>query len=222
MRGIPRATNVNSGRGRDPSERPLSDSRRAWRAMCTVACGPHSSKKGSMLRQPLFGRSTVLKPAQRGAMVDPSSRLGDRSHSGIGNVRACARFGRQSGGILPGCASVPASASLRDFPTSRQGCTAGPTYGCERLLDEPQHLSDPPDGAKIWRLVLAIIGQAAAVATGEDPARRIQENNPAAAVPAIGVRLTLKPRSASAKCARRPLDQDALRYDRSVLSWPTP
>ena len=104
MRGIPRATNVNSGRGRDPSERPLSDSRRAWRAMCTVACGPHSSKKGSMLRQPLFGRSTVLKPAQRGAMVDPSSRLGDRSHSGIGNVRACARFGRQSGGILPGCA----------------------------------------------------------------------------------------------------------------------
>jgi hypothetical protein len=40
-------------------------------------------------------------------------------------------------------------------------------------------------------------------------------------VEGIGVSLTPKPRSASAKCARRPLDQDALRYDRSVLSWPT-
>jgi hypothetical protein len=43
-------------------------------------------------------------------------------------------------------------------------------------------LAGPPDPAKEWRLVLAIIGQAAAVATHENPARGIRESNPAAAV----------------------------------------
>jgi hypothetical protein len=95
----------------------------------------------------------------------------------------------------------------------------GETEACAQTHPD---LPDPPDGAQVRCLVLAIIGQAAAVATHENPARGIQESNPAAAVPAIGVSLTPKPRSASAKCARRPIDQNALRYRRSVLSWPTP
>ena len=95
---------------------------------------------------------------------------------------------------------------------------------CYALTTSQAHLDFSRRGNPSFahRFLLASIDQAAAVATGEDPARRIQESNPAAAVPAIGVSLTPKPRSASAKCARRPCDRDALRYRRSVLSWPTP
>jgi hypothetical protein len=78
-------------------------------------------------------------------------------------------------------------------------------YNIERLLADD---ADP--------------NQVVAVATGEDPARRIQESDPTAAVPAVDVRLTTKPGAAPAKGAWRPRDRDALRYGWSVLMLPTP
>jgi hypothetical protein len=83
-------------------------------------------------------------------------------------------------------------------------------------------LTGPPDSSEVWRLVLAIIDQAEAVTTGENPASGIHESNPTATVLDIGVRLTTKPRSPPAKGARRPRDRYALRYDRSVLASPIP
>jgi tetratricopeptide (TPR) repeat protein len=81
---------------------------------------------------------------------------------------------------------------------------------------------DQLDDAIVDFDVLAIIGQAAAVATHENPARGIQESNPTATVLAVGVRLATKPRPAPTQGARRPRNRDALRYRCSVVARPTP
>ena len=84
------------------------------------------------------------------------------------------------------------------------------------------NLSAPSNPSQSQRFCLTIIGQAMAVATGENPTGGIQDSNSTTTVHAVGTRLTTKPRSAPTKGAWRPRDRDALDYDWSVLGLPTP